>query len=111
MLRHHRALISMRLLNFIPKTEPAPLKGSVAVIPQFLTISNRDGELFELAISGSGSYRQVSEDLWEMQLELRVTNDVLYGGTVTSEYYIYSDRGYEDPADLSGNSCVAEITL
>lgn len=98
-------------IEFYPENGTSTTQGSVAVIPQFLTISNRDGELFELAISGSGSYRQVSEDLWEMQLELRVTNDVLYGGTVTSEYYIYSDRGYEDPADLSGNSCVAEITL
>lgn len=98
-------------IEFYPEGGTSTTRGSVAVIPQFLTISNRDDELFELAISGSGSYRQVSEDLWEMQLELRVTNDALYGGTVTSEYYIYSDRGYEDPADLPGNSCVEEIVL
>ncbi|MEH6659764.1 hypothetical protein [Leeuwenhoekiella marinoflava] len=98
-------------IEFYPEGGTSTTQGSVAVIPQFLTISNRDGELFELAISGSGSYRQVAETLWEMKFELRVTNDALYGGTVTSEYYIYNDRGYEDPADLPDNSCVEEITL
>lgn len=98
-------------IEFFPEDGTSTTQGTVAVIPQFLAISSRDDKLYEFAISGSGTYRQVTDDLWEIKLELRVKNDALYGGTVTSEYYIYSDRGYEDPADLPGNSCVNEKTL
>lgn len=98
-------------IEFFPEDGTSTTQGTVAVIPQFLAISSRDDKLYEFAISGSGTYRQVTDDLWEIKLELRVKNDKLYGGTVTSEYFIYSDRGYEDPADLPGNSCVNEKTL
>ncbi len=98
-------------IEFFPEGGTSTTQGTVAVVPQFLAISSRDDKLYEFAISGSGTYRQVNEDLWEIKLELRVNNDELYGGTVTSEYYIYSDRGYEDPADLPGNSCVNEKVL
>ena len=98
-------------IEFFPEDGTSTTQGTVAVIPQFLAISSRDDKLYEFAISGSGTYRQVTDDLWEIKLELRVKNDELYGGTVTSEYYIYSDRGYEDPANLPGNSCVNEKTL
>ena len=98
-------------LEFFPENGTSTTQGTVSVIPQFLAVSSKAGKLYEFAISGSGTYRQVSETLWEMKFELRVTNDELYGGTITSAYFIYSDRGYEDPEDLPGNNCVAEKPL
>ncbi|MGO4912063.1 hypothetical protein [Leeuwenhoekiella sp. W20_SRS_FM14] len=98
-------------IEFFPENGTNTTQGTVSVIPQFLAISSRDDKLYEFAISGSGTYRQVNATLWEIKMQLRVTNEELYGGTITSEYFIYSDRGYDDPVDLPGNSCVNEIEL
>ncbi len=98
-------------IEFFPEDGTNKTQGTVTIIPQFLAISSRDDKFYEFAISGSGTYRKVNDGLWEIKVALRVNNDELYGGTVTSEYYIYSDRGYEDPADLPGNNCVNEIAL
>ncbi|MFI8379487.1 hypothetical protein [Leeuwenhoekiella sp. NPDC079379] len=98
-------------IEFFPENGTSTTQGTVSVIPQFLAISSRDDKLYEFAISGSGTYRQVNASLWKIKMQLRVTNEELYGGTITSEYFIYSDRGYEDPTDLPGNSCVNEIEL
>ncbi|MBW2960585.1 hypothetical protein [Mesonia aestuariivivens] len=98
-------------IEFYPEDGTSLTNGIVSVIPQFLTISNKDDKRYEFAISGTGTYRQIEETLWEIKLSLKVTNEELYEGTVTSEYYIYSERGYEDPEIIPGNQCIEEILL
>ncbi|TRZ43198.1 hypothetical protein [Robertkochia solimangrovi] len=98
-------------LEFYPENGNDPDKGSVLVVSQFITISNKDGKSFEFAISGSGTYFRNDQDIVEIDLTLNVTNQEVYGGTVSSRYRIYNSNGYTDPEPLTDEACINEVTL
>lgn len=98
-------------LEFFPLNGDNPSQGSVQVISQFLTISNRDGVTYQLAISGSGTYFLNEDGIYEIELTLDVENQELFGGRISSEFHIYNSRDYSDLEPLPSNSCIHEIAL
>lgn len=97
-------------LEFFPTNGTSATDGFVQVIEQDLLISSTAGAQYTIAISGSGTYSEISPGLFEMQLELNATNAELFGGTRTDIYKIYSNNSYTDPADLS-DLCNLPLTL
>lgn len=97
-------------IEFFPTSGTSQTEGIVQVIPQYLVISNLAGKSYELAISGSGTYRALENGLYEIKVTLKVTNDELFGGTVSSEYYIYNANTYTDPEPLS-TGCVTNMDI
>ncbi|EJG02692.1 hypothetical protein, partial [Flavobacterium sp. F52] len=62
------------------------------------------------AISGEGTYKEISNGLYEISFELKLTNDKLFGGTVSTQYRMYNNRTYPKPNALS-IPCPKEVTL
>ena len=98
-------------IEFFPENGNSLTNGRALIIPQFLTIAGRNGNSYNIAISGEGTYSEISTGLFEIALELRATNDDLFGGTVTSEYRLYSNNSYTEPDPLTTNNCITETDL
>lgn len=98
-------------LEFFPENGNSRTKGTVLVIPQLITIAGTNGNAYSIAISGEGTYKELSSGLFEISLEIKATNQALFGGTVTAQYRIYNNNSYPEPANLTSGSCISEYTL
>jgi len=92
-------------LEFFPENGNSLETGIVRVIEQELVISGTNGNSYIIMISGEGVYRNINADIFEINLTLMATNNILFGGTVSSQYIIYNTSSYTVPVDLNEN-CV-----
>ncbi|KAF2506591.1 hypothetical protein [Flavobacterium foetidum] len=97
-------------LEFFPANGTSKTEGTVLVIPQDITIGSSATNTHVIAISGEGTYKEISNGLFEISFELKLTNDKLFGGTVSTQYRMYNNRTYPKPAALS-IPCPKEVTL
>lgn len=97
-------------LEFFPANGTSKTQGTVLVIPQDITIGSSAANTHVIAISGDGTYKEISAGLYEISFELKLTNDKLFGGTVSTQYRMYNNRVYPKPAALT-ISCPKEVTL
>jgi len=97
-------------LEFFPANGTSKTQGTVLVIPQDITISSSAANTHVIAISGDGTYKEISAGLYEISFELKLTNDKLFGGTVSTQYRMYNNRVYPKPAALT-IPCPKEVTL
>lgn len=97
-------------LEFFPANGNSKTQGTVLVIPQDITIGSSATNTYQIAISGEGTYKEISNGLFEISFELKLTNDKLFGGTVSTPYRMYNNRIYTKPAALS-IPCSKEVTL
>lgn len=102
-------------LEFFPANGNSKTEGTVLVIPQDITIGSAatasvPSKSHIIAISGEGTYKEVSNGLYEISFELKLTNDELFGGTVSTQYRMFNNRTYTKPAALS-IPCPKEVTL
>lgn len=97
-------------LEFFPANGNSKTQGTVLVIPQDITIGSSATNTYQIAISGEGTYKEISNGLFEISFELKLTNDKLFGGTVSAQYRMYNNRTYTKPAALS-IPCPKEVTL
>jgi len=98
-------------IEFFPENGTSTTNGSILIIPQILTISGTNGNSYAFAISGEGTYQEVSPGIFELKFDLNLTNDAVFGGTITSEYRLYNTANYTAPEDLTTNNCITEYTL
>ncbi|WP_119790207.1 hypothetical protein [Flavobacterium anhuiense] len=97
-------------LEFFPANGNSKTEGTVLVIPQDITIGSSATNTHVIAISGEGTYKEISNGLYEISFELKLTNDKLFGGTVSTQYRMYNNRTYPKPNALS-IPCPKEVTL
>lgn len=97
-------------LEFFPENGNSKTQGTVLVIPQDITIGSSATNTHVIAISGEGTYKEISAGLFEISFELKLTNDKLFGGTVSTQYRMYNNRIYPKPTAISIN-CPKEVTL
>ncbi|OMQ13148.1 hypothetical protein BXU01_01300 [[Flexibacter] sp. ATCC 35103] len=97
-------------LEFFPANGNSKTQGTVLVIPQDITIGSSATNTHVIAISGDGTYKEISAGLYEISFELKLTNDKLFGGTVSTQYRMYNNRVYPKPAALN-IPCPKEVTL
>ncbi|RZJ51618.1 MAG: hypothetical protein EOO19_00025 [Chryseobacterium sp.] len=97
-------------LEFFPENGDSKTQGKVLVIPQDITIAGTNKNSHSIAISGEGTYKEISTGLFEISFELKLTNDELFGGTVSTQYRIYNNKTYPKPAALSID-CPKEVDL
>ncbi|AXB57513.1 hypothetical protein [Flavobacterium fluviale] len=97
-------------LEFFPANGNSKTEGTVLVIPQDITIGSSATNTHVIAISGDGTYKEISNGLYEISFELKLTNDKLFGGTVSTQYRMYNNRVYTKPSPLS-IPCPKEVTL
>ncbi|WP_337965297.1 hypothetical protein [uncultured Flavobacterium sp.] len=104
-------------LEFFPENGTSKTNGSVLVNPQSITIApsgkgpdgkDKPGHVIE--ISGEGTYKEISAGLFEISFELKLTNELLFGGTVSCQYRMYNNKTYPKLAPLN-ESCPKEVTL
>ncbi|TDW51884.1 hypothetical protein EV144_101562 [Flavobacterium sp. 270] len=97
-------------LEFFPANGNSKTNGKVLVIPQYITISSSTKVSHSIAISGEGTYKEISAGLFEISFELKLTNDELFGGTVSTQYKIYNNKTYPK-IDPINEACPKEIAL
>jgi len=97
-------------LEFFPANGNSKTEGTVLVIPQDITIGSSATNTHSIAISGEGTYKEISNGLYEISFELKLTNDKLFGGTVSTQYRMYNNRTYPKPTALT-ISCPKEVSL
>lgn len=97
-------------LEFFPANGNSKTQGTVLVIPQDITIGSSAANTHVIAISGEGTYKEISNGLFEISFELKLTNDKLFGGTISTQYRMYNNRVYSKPAALT-IACPKEVTL
>jgi len=97
-------------LEFFPANGNSKTEGTVLVIPQDITIGSSATNTHVIAISGDGTYKEISNGLYEISFELKLTNDKLFGGTVSTQYRMYNNRVYTKPSPLN-IPCPKEVTL
>lgn len=97
-------------LEFFPENGNSKTQGTVLVIPQDISIGSSRDNTYLIAISGEGTYKEISDGLFEISFELKLTNDKLFGGTVSTQYRMFNNRSYPKPAPLSID-CPKEVTL
>ncbi|MEP6806924.1 MAG: hypothetical protein ABI892_20515 [Flavobacterium sp.] len=97
-------------LEFFPDKSNSKTSGKVLVIPQDITISGTNKNSHIIAISGEGTYKEISTGLFEISFELKLTNDKLFGGTVSGQYKIYNNKTYPKINPINAD-CPKEVTL
>ncbi|KUJ63507.1 hypothetical protein AR687_02115 [Flavobacteriaceae bacterium CRH] len=99
-------------LEFFPENGNSKTNGSVLVIPQSIAITaTGTGKTAHIIqISGEGTYKEISAGLFEISFELKLENEELFGGTVTSQYRMYNNKTYPK-LDPLNESCPKEVTL
>lgn len=97
-------------LEFFPENGNSKTNGTVLVIPQFITIAGTNGNSYSIAIEGEGTYKEISTGLFEISFELKLTNEKLFGGTVTGKYKIYNKNSFPTVAPLD-EPCRTAIDL
>lgn len=89
-------------LEFYPTDGTSTTGGKVKIISQDLVIgASSGGNVHTIAIEGEGTYNMISDGVFEIILELRATNQALFGGTRVSYYRIYNTDTYADPPALT----------
>ena len=93
-------------LEFYPDNNgTSATSGVVKVVSQDLLISGKQGDgslvAYTLYIEGEGEYMEIRDGVFEITLELRVTNMELFGGTRLAKYKIFNTSDYDDPIDLT----------
>lgn len=99
-------------LEFFPENGNNKTKGTVIVIPQDLTIGSSTSSHI-IAISGEGTYKEISNGLFEISFELKLTNEKVFkdtGGSATTQCKIYNNKVYPAPAHPN-IPCPKEVTL
>lgn len=97
-------------LEFFPDNGNSKTTGSILVIPKFITIGGSNGNSHRIFISGEGTYRAMPNGFYEISFELKLKNDKLFGGTVSSQYRIYNKTGFPTLAPLT-ESCFKAVAL
>jgi hypothetical protein len=97
-------------LEFFPENGNSKTNGKVQVIPQYITITGSNKNSHSIAISGEGTYKEISTGLFEISFELKLTNDELFGGTATSQYRIYNNKTYPKLSAIN-EGCAKEVEL
>jgi len=101
-------------LEFFPDDGTSAVAGSVLVVPQDILISTRlEPGVYRshtIAIEGDGTYVQIADGVFEITLELRATNQELFGGTRTAKYKIWNTDDYDDPVEI-GEGCFQPMDL
>lgn len=97
-------------LEFFPDNGNSKTKGKVLVIPQYITVASTTKNSHTIAISGDGTYKEVSAGLFEISFELKLTNQELFGGTATSQYRIYNNKTYPKLSPIN-EPCAKEVDL
>ncbi|PAM91645.1 hypothetical protein B4N84_26890 [Flavobacterium sp. IR1] len=97
-------------LEFFPENGTSKTQGTVLVNPQDLMIGSNKDSTYSISISGEGTYKELDGGLFEISFELKLTNEKLFGGTVSTQYRMYNKRAYTKPTPLS-ISCPKEVTL
>jgi hypothetical protein len=104
-------------LEFFPENGNSKTNGSVLVNPQSITIAptgkgadGKDKPGHVIDISGEGTYKEISAGLFEISFELKLTNEQLFGGTVSCQYRMYNNKTYPKLLPLT-ESCPKEVTL
>lgn len=97
-------------LEFFPENGNSKTNGTVLVIPQFITIAGTNGNRHNIAIEGEGTYKEISTGLFEISFELKLTNEKLFGGTVTGKYKIYNKNTFPTVAPIN-EPCRTAIDL
>jgi len=103
----------VQALEFFPSGGNSELEGLVRVVEQELVIAataTTGGTSHTIHIEGDGTYSMIADGIFEIILELRATNEELFGGTRYSYYRIYNTSDYTDPADLT-ESCFRAMDL
>ena len=98
-------------IEFFPENGTSTTNGTILIVPQFLSISGTNGNSYAFAISGEGTYQEIGDGIFELKFKLNLTNEEVFGGTITSEYRLYNTSNYTDPEDLSTTNCVTPYTL
>ncbi len=100
-------------LEFFPENGNSTTRGTVQVIPQTIqigtTASNGDITAF-FQLAGIGTYQEIAPGIFEIDLEVSLTNDRILGGTRTDSYKIYNTSNFTDPSNLS-ISCSKPVAL
>lgn len=97
-------------LEFFPDKGNSKTSGKVLVIPQDITVAGTNKNSYSIAISGEGTYKEISAGLFEISFELKLTNDKLFGGTVSGQYKMYNNKTYPKINPLTVD-CPKEVTL
>lgn len=97
-------------LEFFPENGNSKTNGTVLVIPQYIKIAGTNGNSHTIAIEGEGTYKEISTGLFEISFELKLTNEKLFGGTVTGKYKIYNKNTFPTVAPLD-EPCRTAIDL
>ncbi|KDN54193.1 hypothetical protein [Flavobacterium seoulense] len=90
-------------LEFFPENGNSKTSGKVLVIPQDITIGISKEKNHIIAIEGEGTYKETSPGLFEIAFELKLTNEALFKGTVSTQYRMYNYKAYTKPTPLNIN--------
>ena len=92
----------VQALEFFPENGSSTIGGTVQVIKQDIVLgATGGGAVHTISIEGEGVYAEISTGVFEITLELRATNEELFGGTRVSNYKIYNIEDFETPLLLS----------
>ncbi|OOV17450.1 hypothetical protein [Flavobacterium sp. LM4] len=97
-------------LEFFPDNGNSRTSGNVLVIPKFITIAGTNGNKHNIFISGEGTYKQIENGFVEISFELKLKNQELFGGTVSSQYKLYNKTGFPTLTPLS-TPCLKPVNL
>lgn len=102
-------------LEFFPDDDTSRISGTVEVVQKTIQIGTRPANGNSsirkfIAISGSGTYRQLPSGIIDIDFTLNATNNDLFGGTRVARYHLYNDPNFTDPADLS-EDCFVPIPI
>lgn len=97
-------------LEFFPEGGNNKTKGIVLVNQQDIIISGTNGKSYTIEIAGEGTYQDKGNGLFEISFDLRLTNQALFGGTVSSKYKIYNRSTFPTLTPLS-EPCLKPVTL
>jgi len=103
-------------LEFYPDDNgTSATSGIVKVIEQDLIIGGKqeDGSIktYTIRIEGEGEYYELGNSIFEVELELRVTNNELFGGTISAYYRIFNTSEYDEPSPITDTECFEERVL
>ncbi|MBC6400933.1 MAG: hypothetical protein GDA42_06160 [Ekhidna sp.] len=98
-------------LEFFPEGGTSTTRGTVSVESQIITIGTSSGSSYNITISGEGTYRKMNTELVEVSFTLSATNDELFGGMITSEYFMYNQPVYPEPTISGSNNCINPYDL
>lgn len=97
-------------LEFYPEDGTSATNGYVKVVAQDIVLSSKDDISYTIAIDGDGTYMEENPGIFKIELELRMTNTELFGGTRAIKEVMYNTKEYEEPAPLQGE-CFEPVEL